>query len=129
MLDAISPTMRCWPCADYCLSSSTHPVHGEDVSSALILLHNSPSLLPDFSSSSPSNRRFIMTDTRVYDWWDLASWWGSNGQTEKEATWVRELMQEEDVKTLPRDAGALGRVLDGRDFWELFKGAPRKRLQ
>jgi len=73
----------------------------------------------------------------VYDWWDLASAWGeahtkSNGyhgeQVEEKVCVgkgpqpgrVRELMNEEGVRALPRGPELLGRLLDSRDFWNTF---------
>ena len=38
--------------------------------------------------------------------------------------WVVELMQEEGVRALPRDKDGLGRVLDGRGFWNAVGAAP-----
>lgn len=43
-------------------------------------------------------------------------------------TWVRELMQEEDVRALPRAPGTMGRALDSRDFWTTFRTEPRMGL-
>ena len=40
--------------------------------------------------------------------------------------WVIELMEEENVKALPRDTDRLGRVLDGRGFWQAVEGAPKE---
>ena len=72
---------------------------------------------------------------RVYDWWDLASAWGTGGHNTGipqglQPAWVTELMEEEGVKALPRDMALLGRLLDGRDFWKTFKLIPsRARLE
>jgi len=38
--------------------------------------------------------------------------------------WVVELMQEEGVRALPRDKDGLGRVLDGRGFWNAVGVVP-----
>lgn len=35
---------------------------------------------------------------------------------------MRELMREEEVVSLPRGREELGRVLDSREYWELFGG-------
>jgi hypothetical protein len=71
----------------------------------------------------------MLTDTRVYDWWDLASAWSTGPLDEGEkrgpqAIWVRELMKEEGVRALPRNVEYLGRALDGREFWEVFGLVP-----
>jgi hypothetical protein len=114
---------------------SLHMIHGLDVSRAILAVH------ADFSKAS--GQRWILTDGRVYDWWDLASAWGSGPSTavvgrgpsiqkldsdeEKrgaQARWVRELMQEQDVRALPRNVESLGRALDSRDFWLRFGLSP-----
>jgi len=90
----------------------------------------------------------------VYDWWDLASAWGTNTNTSSWAErkeneisstdaaihncetqpagpqreWVKELMIEQGIRALPRDINALGRALDSRDFWESFGLFPVKAL-
>lgn len=76
---------------------------------------------------SLAGRRWIVTDLRTYDWWDLLmSFDGeyrdggryADGDQEVEyAKWVGELMVEEGVAYLPRERERLGRVLDGREFW------------
>ena len=48
-------------------------------------------------------------------------WGGGGGECER---WVGELMREEGVRALPREKEALGRVLDGRDFWEAIGSWP-----
>jgi hypothetical protein len=42
------------------------------------------------------------------------------------ARWVLELMNEHDVRALPRPIQALGRALDSREFWDVFGLAPRR---
>ena len=104
-------------------------VHGTDVARALLAVH------ADFARAA--GQRFILTDTRVYDWWDLAAAWGENGiagpghaPEGPQPAWVRELMDEEGVRALPRDTGRLGRLMDGRDFWRVFGLSPaRARLE
>ena len=79
-----------------------------------------------------------MNDLRVYDWWDLIQDWGGAAEENAVETlgkegaeeglhyrqWIRELMREEGVRALPRGAEGLGRVLDGRAFWEAIGDAP-----
>lgn len=109
-------------------------IHGLDVSRAILAVHA--------SFSKASGQRWILTDGRVYDWWDLASAWGSHptpGASENaggindseegrgaQARWVRELMHEQDVRALPRDIERLGRALDSREFWFEFGLSPVK---
>ena len=67
----------------------------------------------------------MLTDCRSYDWWHLASSWAKEGQ---QAVWVRELMDEKNVRALPRPMSAFERVLDARDFWTTFELSPSKTL-
>ncbi|KAJ3794597.1 hypothetical protein GGU11DRAFT_842977 [Lentinula aff. detonsa] len=104
---------------------SIHMIHGLDVARAIVAVHN------DFSRAV--GQRWLLTDGRVYDWWDLASAWGSGplDGTDSEdrgpqAVWVRELMRETGVRALPRSSKILGRALDSREFWETFNITPLK---
>jgi len=58
-------------------------------------------------------KRWIITDGRVYDWWEVVMVFGG----ERERGWVRELIRERGVEALPREGRELGRRLDGRRFW------------
>lgn len=119
---------------------SLHMIHGLDVARAILAVH------AEFSKAR--GQRWIITDGRVYDWWDLASAWGtacvppndeipgnqsnavftSEGVEDRgpHARWVRELMQEFGVRALPRNVEALGRAFDSRDFWSTFELSPIK---
>ena len=116
-------------------------IHGLDVARAILAVH------AEFSKAQ--GQRWIINDGRVYDWWDLASAWGtsyeprsdeppgnqsSNSASTSEGVedrgphvrWVRELMQEFGVRALPRNVEALGRAFDSRDFWSTFDLSPIK---
>ena len=107
-----------------------HLIHGEDVGRAIIAVHK----------HFTPHKRWLLTDLRVYDWWDLIQSWGANisdpvvQKTEGYETanelrfveWVGELMFEEDVRSLPRSADGLGRVLDSRGFWKKLGLWPTK---
>lgn len=100
---------------------SLHMIHGNDVARAILAVYS--------KFDKAIGERWILTDGRVYDWWDLASSWGSPASKEGEergpqAAWVRELMREEGIRALPRDIGLLGRALDAREFWETFELTP-----
>ena len=91
-----------------------------------------------------AGERWLLTDGRVYDWWDLASAWGDSSALAAPApgadsdsglaladapsgpqpAWVRELMAEHGVHALPRTPAALGRCLDSREFWSTFGLSP-----
>ena len=45
-------------------------IHGIDVARAILAVHR--------NFSKAQGQRWILTDGRVYDWWDLASAWGSS---------------------------------------------------
>ncbi|EMD58898.1 hypothetical protein GGP41_000588 [Bipolaris sorokiniana] len=106
---------------------AVHFIHGEDVAQAIIATHQ---------KFSPG-KRWIVSDLRVYDWYDLIMSFSSMtessmSQEEKEtqqqyAKWVGELMQEEDIRALPRDVSSLGRKLDSRRFWAYHGLLPRHR--
>ncbi|KAG6812673.1 hypothetical protein H0H92_001431 [Tricholoma furcatifolium] len=102
---------------------SIHLIHGLDVSRAVLAIHE--------NWDKAMGQRWIVADGRVRDWWDLASAWGVQGQEgEGErgpyAQWVRELMEEADVRALPRNIEFLGRALDPREFWSTFGLSPLK---
>ncbi|KXJ91526.1 hypothetical protein Micbo1qcDRAFT_163281 [Microdochium bolleyi] len=103
-----------------------HVIHGEDVSRAVVALHR----------NFTKGQRWLLCDMHVYDWWDLVQDWAvadvSRPDEERAAAglsvervetqrvrlqWVGELMVEEGVRALPRDASSVGRALDGRAFW------------
>ncbi|KAI0661845.1 hypothetical protein C8Q70DRAFT_681992 [Cubamyces menziesii] len=94
---------------------SIHLIHGLDVARAILAVH------AQFDRAA--GERWLLTDLRVYDWWDLASAWGEEG---KQARWVRELMQEEGLRALPRSPEVIGRAMDSREFWTTFGLEPVK---
>jgi hypothetical protein len=48
-------------------------IHGHDVARAILAVHAHP--------TRATGERWILTDNRVYDWWDLASAWGNARST------------------------------------------------
>ena len=110
---------------------AVHLVHGQDVARAVIGAHE--------AFNEVGGKRWIITDLHTYDWWDLIHAWGKyarakaisegkemEGEELHFERWVVELMAEEGVRALPRDTERLGRVLDGRGFWEAIGDAPRE---
>ena len=104
-------------------------IHGLDVARAILAVHQ--------NFAAAAGQRWLLTDLRVYDWWDLASAWGTGGaestigSTEAnpngpQPLWVKELMKERGVRVLPRTPADMGRVLDSREFWDVFGLAPLK---
>ncbi|MCJ1227016.1 hypothetical protein MMC12_003671 [Toensbergia leucococca] len=97
-----------------------HMIHGQDVARAIVAVHG----------HFTGGKRWLLTDLRVNDWWDLIQDWGTAAQVRaKDALgleaagkleygkWVLEVMEEEGVRALPRGPENLGRVLDSRAFW------------
>lgn len=116
------------------LQSTIHLIHGEDVSRAILAVHANFALA--------IGQRWLLTDGRVYDWWDLASAWveteskekpniGEDGGRGPQAKWVRELMSEFGIRALPRSVEQIGaRGMDSREFWNTFELEPvRGRLE
>lgn len=111
---------------------SIHMIHGIDVARAILAVHENFELA--------TGKRWLLTNNRVYDWWDLAAAWGTEFTTVKgqaqpptssakrdkgpHSRWVRELMREQGVRALPRAPELLGQALDSRDFWDTFKLEP-----
>ena len=90
-------------------------IHGLDVSRAILAVHE--------HFDRANGERWLLTDGRVYDWWDLASAWGEEG---KQGKWVRELMDEQGVRALPRTPERIGRAMESREFWSTFELEPVK---
>ncbi|GJN93214.1 hypothetical protein Rhopal_006261-T1 [Rhodotorula paludigena] len=120
---------------------SVHLVHGLDVARAIVAVHLAPSLPTgsgESAATSGRGQRWIVSDLRVYDWWDLvAAHPGSSTSVAPAATadsepspprakWVQQLLKKHDVRGLPRSAVELGRAIDAREFWEAFELAPVK---
>ncbi|EJD07147.1 uncharacterized protein FOMMEDRAFT_75974 [Fomitiporia mediterranea MF3/22] len=110
-----------------------HLIHGIDVARAVLAVHQ--------NFAAASGQRWLLTDCRVYDWWDLASAWGegSTGTLSEVALsspevlgpqpgWVRELMAEAGIHALPRPPSSFDRALDSREFWDTFGLSPIKTL-
>lgn len=109
--------------------TSLHMIHGIDVARAILAVHDKFSLA--------NGTRWLLTDGRTYDIWDLVAAWGDGGEANRgklptgpQAKWVLELMVETAVRALPRSAETLGRALDSREFWSTFDLTPaRARLE
>lgn len=107
---------------------AVHFVHGEDVARAIVATHR----------KFTPGKRWIVADLRVYDWYDLIMSFSAMTETDSVeatetaqhfATWVGELMEEENIRALPREMDTLGRKLDSRGFWNYHGIWPRhKRL-
>ncbi|KAL5525483.1 hypothetical protein ACEPAG_6819 [Sanghuangporus baumii] len=114
---------------------SIHLIHGVDVARAIMAAHS--------NFAAASGERWLLTDCRVYDWWDLASAWGGSASANSspagdssdpsrivgpQPAWVRELMKESGIHALPRPHSTFDRALDSREFWDTFGLSPSKTL-
>jgi len=79
----------------------------------------------------------MVTDLMVYDWWALILGYagqideekGDGKMAEKQIKWVGELMQEQNLRALPRSMEELSRCHDSREFWDTFGMMPvRSRI-
>ncbi|KAL7007120.1 hypothetical protein EMMF5_003346 [Cystobasidiomycetes sp. EMM_F5] len=103
--------------------TSIHMIHGIDVARALLAMHQ--------ATNKVYGQRWLVTDLRVYDWWDLASKWGEGGEegrgkpaTGPQSRWVTELMQENGVQALPRTPHQLRHALTSSEFWQSIGISP-----
>ena len=116
---------------------SLHLIHGEDVARAILGVH--------ISYRDTTSWRWIVTDMRVYDWWEVIFRYGEyarekgrrDGNPELDGNeddeplykeWVRELMIDDNVRAIPRSPQNLGRRLDGREFWSGIDVIPTRWL-
>ncbi|GAA5954078.1 hypothetical protein JCM3765_005283 [Sporobolomyces pararoseus] len=118
------------------VKGSLHLIHGLDVARAVLAVHFST--LKDQvekTEGALKGERYLLTDLRVIDWWDLASRYPhkiaqgeghSAEETPESFKWVQELMKEHEVRALPRTPQELGRALDSREFWNDFGLMPIK---
>jgi len=95
---------------------SLHLVHGEDVARAVLAVVARWDLAV--------GNRWLLTDLRSYDWWDLALAWGSDECKQ----WAMELMAERGQHVLARDMRRRGKVLDSSEFWMVFALQPKMSL-
>lgn len=115
---------------------SLHMIHGVDVARVIVaLIKKSDSGQWD---AVGRGQRWMVTDGFVYDWWSLFAGWAEGQKEEaeegakmdsepiKQAKWVYELMQEEDVRALPRSMEVLGRCYDTRELWQTLGITPLK---
>ncbi|KAJ5047067.1 uncharacterized protein L3040_002911 [Drepanopeziza brunnea f. sp. 'multigermtubi'] len=105
---------------------SLHMVHGVDVARAIVAVHR------DFGKAA--GERWMLTDLQVYDWWSLVLGFAgeldaqndNDERAKKQIQWIGELMEEENVRALPRDMETLGRCYDTREFWKTFGIMPTR---
>ncbi|KAF2203243.1 hypothetical protein GQ43DRAFT_390370 [Delitschia confertaspora ATCC 74209] len=110
--------------------NSVHFIHGSDVARAIVAVHrkfeDEEREVDEKRGWGGIGKRWVVTDLRVYDWWDLIMSFACLADDDTKAReerlqfakWVGELMGEEGVRALPRSAELLKRKIDGRRFWE-----------
>ncbi|BGP34944.1 hypothetical protein JCM10296v2_006768 [Rhodotorula toruloides] len=110
---------------------SLHLIHGLDVARAIVAVVLTPSLP---SEGKERGERWVVSDLRVMDWWDLVSSHPSPpssashcGESSPDrAKWVLDLMHTHNIRALPRSPEELGRAIDSSEFWRAFKVCPVK---
>lgn len=86
--------------------TSVHLVHGHDVARAIVGMYRTL-LLPENDTPDTTlpdrmwGRRWIVTDTHTYDWWQLLTTL-QPPPVPQGVAWVRELMAEHGIVDLPR---------------------------
>lgn len=96
-----------------------HIIHGLDVARLTFRVTQ------DFTPGE----RWIVTDLRVYDWYELILGIDEGQGSEERRQWVQELLEEEQhIQSLPRQAQELGRALDSKEVWTRFKLVPMESL-
>ena len=108
-----------------------HFVHGEDVARAIVAVHEKFGKEQEKEEmlEKRKGKRWIVSDMRTYDWYDLILSFSAIEEGEEIsaqekdrranfAKWVGELVEEENVRALPRDAESFERRLDSRGFWQ-----------
>lgn len=96
---------------------SLHLIHGSDVARAVLKMNEETEL---------EAGRWIVTDTKVYDEWEIGLWKGWTSDATRSA--IEKAMAEQGVKKLPRPNDALKRWLDSTEFWRRFGLEPKKML-
>ncbi|KAK4664576.1 uncharacterized protein QC763_512000 [Podospora pseudopauciseta] len=104
--------------------TSLHMIHGEDIARAVVKIVTNEE--DKWENGGGKGERWMLTDGFVYDWWALLAGWaeGEGGEVREQGRWVRELMEEEGVRALPRGMEMLGRCYDSREFWRVWGLVP-----
>ncbi|KIV94259.1 hypothetical protein PV10_02042 [Exophiala mesophila] len=113
-----------------------HLVHGVDVARAVV------AVVFESDKDAIFGKRWIIADGMSYDWWALAwEWTGETQELSADETvpqrsedklkyrqWVLDLMEENNVRALPRTPELLGRKMDSRAFWKAVGLLPERSL-
>ncbi|GAA5914801.1 hypothetical protein JCM6882_007277 [Rhodosporidiobolus microsporus] len=122
---------------------SLHLIHGEDVARAVVAVHLSSTRSSasekvaaqeeEEKASKLKGERFILTDLRVYDWWDLVAAYAPSSSasstsedTPAPALWAQSLLRKHQIRALPRTPEEIGRAMDSREFWERYELMPKR---
>ncbi|KAJ3262537.1 hypothetical protein HK103_000066 [Boothiomyces macroporosus] len=96
------------------LKTSLHLIHGLDVARLIVKVSN----------NFTAGQRWIVTDLRVYDWWELVLGYEAGERLD----WVRELILESGCKAVPRPPDMMDRALDSKEVWKQFDMKPLESL-
>ncbi|KAK0666760.1 hypothetical protein QBC41DRAFT_325247 [Cercophora samala] len=104
--------------------TSLHLIHGEDIARAVVRIITDEG--DKWENGGGRGQRWMLTDGFVYDWWAMLAGWAETeeGEVREQGRWVRELMEEEGVRALPRGMERLGRCYDSREFWRVWGLVP-----
>ncbi|KAJ3129476.1 hypothetical protein HK098_001243 [Nowakowskiella sp. JEL0407] len=104
--------------------STLHLIHGWDIARVILRIHGLWTSSTSEANTFESGQRWILTDLRVYDWWELALKCKSPLDL-----WVLELMREGNVRVLPRSGlNEISKVLDSRELWDKLQIVPEMHL-
>lgn len=97
-----------------------HLIHGDDVARAVVAACERSCF------ERVGGKRWVVCDGRVYDWWWMMFEWDGEIEGKSLRACVGRWMREEGVRALPREAGKLGRVMDGRAVWDALGIQPSR---
>ena len=120
---------------------NVHFIHGADVARVILRVDEKGIASQQSGNSDSGGSRWLVSDGRVYDWWELV--WDNSEQLEKTLEkdeterrgkqglryreWVLELMKEEGVRALPRPLEMFERGLDSRAVWTSLGITPMEK--
>jgi hypothetical protein len=94
--------------------TSIHLIHGLDVARLVYAVYKK------FSTG----QRWLVTDLRIYDWWELVLALDDG----ERIPWVLDLLKENKTRSLPRPYEMLDRCLDSKETWTYFGLLPTQSL-
>ena len=112
--DKIAPTKEA-----LALKKTVHLVHGLDVARLTYAV----------TQDMTPGQRWLVTDLRVYDWWDLILNIDEGNGKEERRAWIQELMETSKSRSTPRNIEVeMDRAIDSKETWLRFKLLPSETL-